>query len=422
MTQVLAAVSVVLFAVVILGFINEKTVKITDEIALMLFSIVVAAVILCLKRSGIYDFNRELGIFFQSFDLNSYLVEGVLCFMLFAGAAHIRAESLKRDAKLITSLALASTLISAVVYGVIFYGISVVLHIGLTLPMCLLLGSIVAPTDPIAATSILRKFGLPKRTGLVIEAESLFNDGVGVALFVCFSGMVTQTSGSGFFAVMGRELLGAVAVGLVLSFLSFALFKRTQDEIRRIAVSLFAVTAAYSICEVLSFSGAIAAVVCGIYFATAMQRLDGDFSKYYAFWSVVDSLLNSVLYVIIGCFFAYVLEMPFVILLTVASIIINLIARAAGVGSAVLWNRPLPDGFRPSGFITLFTWGGLRGGLCLALALSTVDLLPEAAFHAVVGSAYGIVFFTTVVQGLSMKRVYAKISQPARTGACDEEK
>ena len=151
-------------------------------------------------------------------------------------------------------------------YGLLFYGAAKLLGLSFTLPICLMFGSIVAPTDPIAATSILKKFHLPPGIGFIIEGESLLNDGMGVALFVFFSGMVKAEESGGFFSVMIKELAGAVVVGAVVTCLCFAVFWRTKDEARQIFTSLLAVSMAYAICEGFGFSGAIASVVCGVLF------------------------------------------------------------------------------------------------------------------------------------------------------------
>ena len=132
-------------------------------------------------------------------------MDGVLCFMLFAGSCHMKLLSFKKHAKIISLLAIGATFLGAVFYGLLFYGASVLLHLGVPLPVCLMFGSITAPTDPIAATSILKKFNLPEQIGFIIEGESLLNDGVGVALFVCFSGMEQSSASCAFRSSEGRR-------------------------------------------------------------------------------------------------------------------------------------------------------------------------------------------------------------------------
>ena len=313
-------------------------------------------------------------------------------------------------------LAFVCTLLGACFYGFLFYGASLLLGLNLSLPVCLMFGSIAAPTDPIAATSILSKFGLPKQLSFLIEGESLFNDGVGVALFVCFSGMATASSSGGFFTVMLREILGAVAVGAVVTCLCFLLFRNTKSKTLGIFVTLMTVSVSYAICERLSFSGAIASVICGILFSYLRSRFcqNDDAEKaenFDSFWETLDVLLNSLLYVMLGLSFVHILQMEHVVMLSLIAIAANFIARCGSLSISSLLMGKIPDGYDRLNFIKLLTWGGLRGGLSVALAMSTKELLPENIYSIILGGTYAIVFFTTVVQGLTMKPVYNRISR-----------
>ena len=204
---------VIISLVCLLGFFNEKVTKLTYEISLMLFSVVIGIVLLITatltQGTAVADVLDRTGFI----NIEGFLMDGVLCFMLFAGSCHMKLSDFKKQARQVSVLAFVCTLLGACFYGALFFGASVLLGLNLSLPVCLMFGSIVAPTDPIAATGILSKFGLPQNISFLIEGESLFNDGVGVALFVCFSGMATASASGGFVAVMLKELLGAVAVG-----------------------------------------------------------------------------------------------------------------------------------------------------------------------------------------------------------------
>ncbi len=188
--------------VVVFGYLNEKVTRFTHEIALMLFAVILGGALAVFgavsKGTGaVSQILEEV----QFFNLEGFLIEGVLCFMLFAGSCHMKLLDFKKHARAISLLAVGATFLGAVFYGVIFYGAGKLLGLTLTLPVCLMFGSIVAPTDPIAATSILKKFHLPPGISFIIEGESLLNDGMGVALFIFFSGMVTAEGSGGFFAV-----------------------------------------------------------------------------------------------------------------------------------------------------------------------------------------------------------------------------
>ena len=402
--------------VCLLGFFNEKVTKLTYEISLMLFSVVIGGILLLIvtfaKGTGIADVLPQS----QFINIERFLMEGVLCFMLFAGSCHMKLSGFRQLARQISVLAFVCTLLGACFYGFLFYGASLLLGLNLSLPVCLMFGSIAAPTDPIAATSILSKFGLPKQLSFLIEGESLFNDGVGVALFVCFSGMATASSSGGFFTVMLREILGAVAVGAVVTCLCFLLFRNTKSKTLGIFVTLMTVSVSYAICERLSFSGAIASVVCGILFSYLRSRFcqNDDAEKaenFDSFWETLDVLLNSLLYVMLGLSFVHILQMEHVVMLSLIAIAANFIARCGSLSISSLLMGKIPDGYDRLNFIKLLTWGGLRGGLSVALAMSTKELLPENSYSIILGGTYAIVFFTTVVQGLTMKPVYNRISR-----------
>lgn len=417
MNDFLPKIVILLLLVVVLGYFNEKVTKFTYEIALMLFSVAISGILLILSMAlkenvSVSQYLSNI----QFFNLESFLMEGVLCFMLFAGSCHMSLSDFRKYARTISVLAIGATLLGAVFYGILFYGAGKIFGLNLPLPVCLMFGSITAPTDPIAATSILKKFNLPKDTGFIIEGESLLNDGVGVALFVCFSGIVTAQKNGNFFLIMAKELFGAVLVGMAVTTVCFYICKRTGDETRQIFASLLAVSAAYVLCEILGFSGAIASVVCGVLFSALRDRAKRqgialNMNQFDVFWGILDNLLNSCLYVILGLSFIHILQMPQVILLSAAAIIANLMGRAGSVGVATFLTGPLPDGYDRLSFIKLLTWGGLRGGLSVALAMSTQNLVDAGVYYVLLGGTYAIVFFTTIIQGMTMKRVYQNIEK-----------
>ena len=407
---------ILLLLIVLLGFFNEKVTKFPYEISLMLYSVVVGIGVLILA-SVIRDASvSEIFENLQVFNLEGFLMEGVLCFMLFAGSCHMRLLDFKKHARPITLLSIGATLLGAIFYGVLFYAGASLMGLPFTFPVCLMFGSITAPTDPIAATSILKKFNLPKEISFIMEGESLFNDGVGVALFVCFSGMVTMQENGSFLAVMGKELFGAVLVGIVVTALCFPIFAATGEGNRRIFVSLLAVSMAYVLCEHFGFSGAIASVVCGILFSALRNHREQkgkpmELQEFDTFWEILDSLLNSILYVMMGLTFVHILQMPQVLLISCLAVIFNLIGRFSSVGLSTLFAGKLPNGYDKLNFTKLLTYGGMRGGLSIALAMSTRGMVGIETYNIILGSTYAIVFFTTVVQGLTMKRVYQKIAE-----------
>lgn len=416
MTTFLPFFVVIMLLVVGLGYFNERVTKITEEIALMLYAIIIGAVLLLVSY---FIRNEDIQLVLhdiQLFNFEGYLMDCVLCFMLFAGSCHMKIRDFKRMARQVSVLSFLCTLLGALIYGFAFYGFAMLLKLDVTLPVCLMFGSIVAPTDPIAATSILNKFGLPKDTSFLIEGESLLNDGVGVALFVCFSGIVKDTAEENAALVMLREVLGAAAIGFGVSFVCIYVFARTLDYNRQIFASLLAVATAYLLCEKFDCSGAIASVVCGVMFST-IRRYEKGLGKFEAmqhfdtFWDILDNLLNSVLYVMLGLSFVPIIQMPHVRGLVLIAILCNWIGRGGSVAISTPFMKGIPDGYSWKQFTALLTWGGLRGGLCIALAMSTKPMLDSKTYGLILGGTYAIVFFTTVVQGLSMRKVYGWIKK-----------
>lgn len=416
MTTFLPFFVVIMLLVVGLGYFNERVTKITEEIALMLYAIIIGAVLLLVSQ---FIKNEDIQLILhdiQLFDLEDYLMDCVLCFMLFAGSCHMKIRDFKRMARQISVLAFLCTFLGALIYGFAFYGFAMLLRLNVSLPVCLMFGSIVAPTDPIAATSILNKFGLPKDISFLIESESLLNDGVGVALFVCFSGIVKASEGENAVMIMLREVLGAAAIGFVVSFICIFVFARTLDYNRQIFASLLAVSTAYLLCEKFDCSGAIASVVCGVMFSSIRRYEKGKghfeaMQHFDTFWDILDNLLNSVLYVMLGLSFVPIIQMPHVRGLVLIAILCNWIGRAGSVALSTPAMGSIPDGYNWKKFTALLTWGGLRGGLCIALAMSTQPMLDSNTYRLILGGTYAIVFFTTVVQGLTMKKVYSWISK-----------
>ncbi len=399
--------------IVFIGILNEQIFKLQGDIALLLFTVVIALVLVVLKavipEGSITGFIEGLG----EFGFEEYLMDGALCFMLFAGAGKVNMGKFRQNLRPICLLALLSTMLSSFIYGGLFYLIALLFGIPMDIWMCILLGCVVSPTDPIAATGILNKIGLSKSVCSVIENESLFNDGTGVTLFIFIRSIVMNSGKSNFFVLMGREVLGAVAVALVVSFLMFRLMKLTKDPVRYILISLLTVALVYVICEHLGFSGVIASVVCGMYYSYAMDKMERrvvvvdphDFYK--DFWEILESILNAVLFVMIGLLVLNVSVSRFAAVLIPASIVILIASRAAGVFmSSVLTGRHIPGNYSLTEFVTLMTWAALKGGLSLALAMGTKEYLSPEVYDVFINVTYISIFFTVLVQGLTVGKVY----------------
>lgn len=419
MEHILAGLLFILFLVVLFGIINERTLRISNDIALVLFSFLFAAIAKFLEWTGVVDFRETIVGNIAGIDLQEFLMEGVLCFMLFSGASGVNFNRFVKNIKSISLLALLSTVLSSFVYGILFYGISLLMHLDFSIWLCVLLGCIVSPTDPIAATSILKKAGLSKNVSTVIEGESLFNDGTGVAVFVCIKNIVNNTSDLSFPVLMAKELLGAIAIGLAVSFVLFKLLRATDNPMFHIFISLLDVTSAYLICEHLGCSGVIASVVCGLCFSRNMAKNE-EWRKvvdpkdwYEDFWHVADTMFNSVLFILIGLAVWNVPKHRYLVLLILSAVAINFIARYAGVGisSLIIGKKKIPNRYSIGEFTMLMTWSALKGGLSLALAISTQEFLPKDAYQVILIMTCVTMYFTIVVQGLTTGKVFSMVEK-----------
>ncbi|KNZ43294.1 cation:proton antiporter [Acetobacterium bakii] len=425
--ELLVLFSIILFLVVALSFINEKTTKFPYEIGLVIFGFIFVLILIILQKLNILLIPEEILALTQQFNFNDFLIHGVLCFMLFGGAASIKFNDFNEDKFLIGCMAIAGTIISTLVYGLLFWGLCFIVQIDIKFLEALILGSIVAPTDPISAMSILSKVGLPKRLALIVEGESLFNDGVAVAIFATLLSVLEQTtqeiSLSSFAWGLAADVLGAIGIGLVISFLFFQIFKQSQNRYIKIFTSILTVMLAYLLCEYLEFSGPIAAVICGLSYATGiarMQKIKPDQENteihdlFYSFWGVINNLLNGILFLLVGLLFVDIrnlndFTLSGILIVVVGAIIINTVSRITGVAGTVSFIKKIPFDMKKSKFAIFYTWAGLKGGLCLALVMGTGTSLAPATYDLFLLSTYAIVIFTTLFQGLTIGKAYLKL-------------
>ena len=411
--------TIVIFLVTVISLLNERFFRMPNDIALLLFSFTICVVLKIIGMVFPSDGLLRVIDSLSDFSFESYLLDGVLCFMLFAGAGKVHFNKFTSNLKSITLLSFLTTALSAALFGALFYLASSAFVSNMDVWVCILLGCIVSPTDPIAATGIMNKLGLSKNVTTVIESESLFNDGMGVALFVFIKSIVTNMGRENFALLMLREVLGAAAVAFAISGLLLFLMKHSHKPFNHILISILAVSSIYVICEICGFSGVIASVICGMTFSYGMEKME-RFLKvvdkddiYSRFWDVIDGLLNSILFVLIGLTVLRITPSAAMLQTGIAAIIAVLISRAVGVAlpTAVSRTKKIPGGYSLTEYTVLMTWSALKGGLSLALVLSTQSALPSAAYTLLLNATYLIILFTVIVQGLTTKKVYRKIEQ-----------
>lgn len=411
--------TIVIFLITVISLINERFIKMPNDIALLLFTFSACVV---LKIIGmIFPSEGFLHIIdsLSDFNFESYLLDGVLCFMLFAGAGKVHFNKFTSNLKSITLLSFLTTALSAALYGALFYLASYAFGWEADIWVCILLGCIVSPTDPIAATGIMNKLGLSKNVTTVIESESLFNDGMGVALFIFVKSFVTNMGRENFALLMLREVLGAAVVAFAVSGILLLFMKLSHNLFHHILISILAVASSYVICEICGFSGVIASVICGMAFSYGMDKMERfrkvvDKDDLYArFWDIIDSLLNSILFVLIGLTVLRLTPSVAMLQIGIAAIAAVLISRAVGVALPTVISRTkkIPGGYNLAEYTALMTWSALKGGLSLALVLSTRSALPASTYTLLLNATYIVILFTVIVQGMTTKKIYRIIER-----------
>jgi CPA1 family monovalent cation:H+ antiporter len=407
--SVFLTIAVVLGLTALFAFLNERFLGLQQTIGLMLIAVVFTVALAILDATGVSGFLAREQAFVSSLALDDTLLNGVLCFMLFAGSINVKARVLGEEKWVILTLAVAATLIAAMLIGVAMWAVLAAIGVGLGLIYALVFGALIAPTDPIAALAILGKVGLPPRLEAIINGESLFNDGVGVVVFticVTIAVGVEQPTAMDAVVMFLREVVGGVALGFAAAAVMHAMLVRTEDDGTLVLISLSVVALAYGIAERIEVSGPIAMVVTGLVIGNStMPRLERrEILPFKTFWRAIDEILNSTLFVIVGLHLAVVPVLDPLVPIGACAIVVCLAARWISV------YLPLSTltvfGILKAhtiGLTNLLTWGGLRGGLAIAMALS----LPDGSEKdLILKMTYGVVAFSIIVQGLTVGRMF----------------
>ena len=419
MESILVSFVIIIGIIVLASIINEKKLHMPQEIAILSISFLISLFLLIFQKTGIINLDADIINHMKDARVDNFLLECTLGFMLFAGASKIHLNKFVKNLIPILSLSVVTTLVSSVAYGALFYLVSLLFNMNIDVWLCMLLGALISPTDPIAATGVLGKLGISKSLISVIEGEALFNDGLAVALFIFLKGMITSGTGGNIFLIVFKEILGAVFVGFVISYLLYKLLKMTNNPILHILKSLLDVALSYVICEHFGFSGVIASVICGMYFAyqdrkaARWKAVVDSKDLYNDFWNIVENLLNSILFVLVGFSILSLTVNEITFVLIPVAIILNLICRYVGVGisSILVGKKNIPNKYNKNEFVSLLTWCGLKGGLSLALALTTRVFLPPDIYNIIINVIVTTILFTTIVQGLSINKIYRIIEK-----------
>ena len=368
----------------------------------MLISLVMSLVLILLRFTG-YDFTREAENILARIDFDKTLMQGMLSYLLFAGALHINLDDLSRQKWFIGLLATSGVIVSTLVIGVLVWLCTSWLELQLPFIYCLLFGALISPTDPIAVLSILRSVGAPKSLELKITGESLFNDGVGVVVFIVIAGIATggnELTASSIIILFLEEAVGGIFFGLFLGYITYRLLARVDNYQVEVLLTLALVTGGYALATAIHVSGPIAIVIAGLMIGNHGRLLAmSDLTREHldTFWELIDEVLNAVLFVLIGLEILILQLNPVYLLAGCLAVIIVLAGRFISVSLPVILMQKTRE-FSPH-VVKILTWGGLRGGISVALALS-LPVSPEREFILTI--TYFVVIFSIVVQGLSI--------------------
>jgi monovalent cation:H+ antiporter, CPA1 family len=398
-------IAILITITAIFSYLNFCYLRLPATIGVMLISLIFSASIILLKYSGL-DFTLQAEHILNSLEFDEALMHGMLSYLLFAGALHVNLEDLARQKWLIGSLATFGIVVSTFIIGTLTWLALEILGIEISYIYCLLFGALISPTDPIAVMSLLRSAGAPKSLETKITGESLFNDGIGVVVFILIAGIAISGQDITFGSVATlflEEAVGGAAYGLILGGITYWMLRRVDNYQVEILLTLALVTGGYALATAIHVSGPVAVVVAGLMIGNQGRLLAmSDITREHldTFWELIDGILNAILFVLIGL---EVLIIQFDLKTSVAGFIavfIVLLGRFISVGVPITVMRKYRE-FSPHA-VKILTWGGLRGGISVALALS-LPASPER--EVILTITYFVVIFSILVQGLTIEKL-----------------
>lgn len=412
--QLVNLVAVILTLSAAFAYINHRYIGLPTTIGVMLIALLSSLVMILLHHFGLLAVKEQAVSMLSGIDFNQALMNGMLSFLLFAGALHVSVTDLADMKLTIGLLATVGVVLSTVIVGGFMYCLLSIIGIDVAFMYCLLFGALISPTDPIAVMATLKKANIATSLETKIAGESLFNDGIGVVVYVVILGLILSPDeiNAGQIAILfAQEAVGGILFGLALGMIGFYLLKSVDNYQVEILLTLALVLGGYTLAHEIHTSGPIAVVVAGLLIgnrgrkfamsANTREHLDN-------FWELLDEILNVILFVLIGL---EVLVLDFAgayVLAGALAIPLVLIARLLSVGTPISLLRYFKlQQFSPN-VVKILVWGGLRGGISVALALA-LPAAPERNVILVV--TYMIVIFSIVVQGLTVAKVARRLSQ-----------
>ncbi|GGN53107.1 sodium:proton antiporter [Novosphingobium indicum] len=406
-----AAILIVLAAA--LGYFNYRVLGLPSTVGLTvmgtLASLMVVAYDKLVPSSTLAD---QLGTFLADIDFSTTLMEGMLSFLLFAGAMHVNWTHMRKGRWPILIFSTIGVLLSTAIVGFAFQFLTLALGIEIPLIWCLVFGALISPTDPVSVMAVMKRAAMPDTLQATVAGESLFNDGIGVVVFTILIAIATGTEAFTWgFAISHfmQEALGGAALGLTVGWIGYLAMKSIDEYVIEVMISLAVVMGGYSLAMGLHVSGPVAMAVAGLIIgnagmANAMSEVTRD--HVVKFWTLIDEVLNAVLFLLIGLEVIALDFRPAYLAAGAGAILIVLAARMIAVGIPLAAMKRLID-MGPLAFPTL-VWGGLRGGISIALALA----LPISAIRSeLLVATYIVVIFAVVVQGGSIGSLIRRMQE-----------
>lgn len=395
----------------IFGYVNTRYFKLPQTIGLMIMAMLFSLAMLVANFffPERFHFAEEL---VGSIDFSEVLLDVMLSFLLFAGALHTDTNLLKKERRSIGLFSFFGVLISTFTIAGLLYFLLKLIGQPTDFIFCLLFGALISPTDPIAVLGILTKAKVPKKIETNIVGESLFNDGVGVVIFLSIMEVIRKgVENFGFgdiLLLLLQEAGGGIAFGLLLGYVTYLLLKSIDHYETEVIITLAAVMGGYLLASYLHISGPLAIVVCGLFIGgqSRRQAAMSETTELYVdkFWELIDVLMNAILFVLIGLELIIIDFNITYLLIGITVIPFILLSRYLALRIPLLITRKWIDLDRKS--LLLMTWGGLRGGLSIAMALSLTRDEPKDMFVFI---TYVVVLFSIVVQGLTVGKLAKKL-------------
>ncbi|AEE20224.1 cation:proton antiporter [Dokdonia sp. 4H-3-7-5] len=405
-------IAALIFLAAIFGFINARFLKLPTTIGLMLITIVYTLAVFALSYFDDTLLRAEIQLI-KEIDFEKVLMDYMLSFLLFAGALHTNFEQLKVQRWPILAFATLGVLVSTFLVGTLVFYLLQLLGLEVDFIYCLLFGSLISPTDPIAVLGILKKAKVPKKLETKIVGESLFNDGVGVVVFLTIFGIASAKDSPvtpvDILTLFGQEVLGGILLGMIIGWITYKMMKSIDDFSTEVIITLAAVMVGTVLATKLHLSAPLAMVVAGLLIGNDRVRTAAmsETTEHYVdkFWELIDILLNAILFVLIGMEMLILTYQNSYLLAGVIAIPLVLISRYISLWLPIRVFKDKLD-FVPKTNL-IMTWGGLRGGISIALALSLSEDMYRDMFLVM---TYIVVVFSILVQGLTVEKLVKRTS------------